>query len=83
MTDFNDAVVSNIKVQMKKRRTKQTELADMLGVAKSMMSRMLKGNRGVRIDELVRQIRIYQIDKSIFTEDDFLLLMEIFAIPYF
>ena len=29
MTDFNDAVVSNIKIQMKKRRTKQTELADM------------------------------------------------------
>ncbi len=36
----------------------------------------------VSADELVRQIRIYQIDKSLFTEDDLLLLMEIFAVPY-
>ena len=61
MTDFNDAVVSNIKIQMKKCHTKQIELANVLGVSRSMMSRMLKGNRRVRIDELHRIADYYHI----------------------
>ena len=64
MTDFNNVVVSNIKVQMKKHHTKQIEMADVLGVSKSMMSRMLKGNRRVRIDELHRIADYYHIQSE-------------------
>lgn len=35
----------------------------------------------VSADDLARQIRIYQISREFFTEDD-LLLLEIFAVPY-
>ena len=61
MADFNDTVVSNIKEQMRKHHTKQVELAELLGMPKSMMSRMLKGNRRVRIDELHRIADYYHI----------------------
>ncbi len=45
MKDINDTVAANIVREMKKRKTKQIELAEAIGVTKQMMSKMLNGTR--------------------------------------
>ena len=54
MTGVNVIVARNILAQMKAHKTKQTELADAIGVTKQAMSKMLNGTRLISIAELQR-----------------------------
>ena len=54
MVDINVVVTNNIADQMKKHNTKQIDLANVIGVKKQVMSKMLNGSRMISIAELRR-----------------------------
>lgn len=54
MVDINVVVINNIADQMKKHNTKQIDLANVIGVKKQVMSKMLNGSRMISIAELRR-----------------------------
>lgn len=52
MVDINVVVANNISNLMKKKNTKQIDLANAIGVTKQIMSKMLNGSRLINIAEL-------------------------------
>lgn len=52
MVDINVVVANNISDLMKKKKTKQIDLANAIGVTKQIMSKMLNGSRLINIVEL-------------------------------
>ena len=61
MTDINEIVTRNIMAQMKAHKTKQTELADAIGVTKQTMSKMLNGSRLISIAELQKIANYFHV----------------------
>ncbi len=76
MKDINDTVAANIVREMKKRKTKQIELAEAIGVTKQMMSKMLNGTRLITIAELKKTASYF--DVSVDTASGRYLLGEIY-----
>ena len=73
-TDFVQ-VGANIQEKLNEKRMTQQSLADVLGISKQVMNKIIKGSKAINVNELVR------IADSLGTSADELLRVEAETVP--
>lgn len=66
MPTLSDVVAANMRAERARKKWRQSDLAEALGVATSTVSEMESGRRKIGLDDLVPLCRVLEADMRVF-----------------